>query len=459
MPIQAINPANGELIQKYPEMSAQEVEHTLQETQKAWEAWSRTSFEQRTELMRKAAQELRDNKTSYAHIMTQEMGKHIVDSEAEVEKCAWVCDFYATHAESFLKPEMVKTDACKSYIAFQPLGVVLAIMPWNYPLWQVFRFASPALMAGNGAVLKHAFNVPGCALVAEEVFRKAGFPAHIFRTLLVGSKKVDAIIENPIIKAVTLTGSTPAGKAVASKAGSVLKKVVLELGGSDPYVILEDADIEKAVDACVASRLKNAGQSCTAAKRCIVVKSVAKEFTERYLEQMKSYQMGDPMDRSSKVSPMARFDLRDQLHAQVQKSIAKGAKCLLGGKIPTEGALAKGAYYPPSLLTNVKKGMPAYDEELFGPVASIIVVKDEKEAIAVANDSPFGLAGAVFSQDVEKAERIAREEIQTGTCFVNHQAYSDPRLPFGGIKASGYGRELSSFGIKEFVNIKTIAIP
>lgn len=459
MPIQAINPANGQLIQKYQEMSDEEVKSLLQKTQSAWAAWSRTSFKERAALMGKVARVLREHKGRYAQVMTQEMGKRIADSETEVEKCARVCDFYATHAEEFLKPEQVETDARKSYVSFQPIGVVLAIMPWNYPFWQVFRFAAPALMAGNGVVLKHASNVPGSALAIEEIFQRAGFPNSIFSTLLVKSQKVDRIIEDPIIKAVTLTGSTPAGRAVASKAGSVLKKVVLELGGSDPYLILEDADIEKAALACVAGRLKNAGQSCIAAKRFIVVASVAKAFTERYLEHASTYTMGDPMDRSSQLSPLARFDLRDQLHTQVQKSIEKGAQCLLGGKVPTEEPFSKGAYYPSTVLTDVTKGMPAYDEELFGPVASIIVVKDEQEAIAVANDSSFGLAGAVFSQDEERAERIAREEIQTGTCFVNHQAYSDVRLPFGGIKASGYGRELSHFGIREFVNVKTISIP
>lgn len=458
MPIQAINPANGELIQTYEEMSHKEVQDILQETQKAWEAWARTSFEERSQRMRKAAQELRENKTRYAHIITQEMGKNIADSEKEVEKCAWVCDYYATHAEAFLKPEIIKTDAQKSYVAFQPLGVILAVMPWNYPLWQVFRFAAPTLMAGNGALLKHASNVPGSALIVEEVFQKANFPKNVFRTLLVGSKKVETLIESPIIKAVTLTGSTPAGKAVASKAGSMLKKVVLELGGSDPYVVLEDANIEEAAACCIASRLKNAGQSCIAAKRFIVHKSIVEAFTERCIANAKNYQMGDPMDRASQISPLARVDLRDQLHKQVAESIKKGAKCLLGGKIPREGAFAKGAYYPPTILTNVKKGMPAYDQELFGPVASIITVKDEKEAIAIANDSSFGLAGAVFSKDIKKAERIAKEEIETGTCFVNHQAFSDPRLPFGGIKESGYGRELSYFGIREFVNIKTVYV-
>jgi succinate-semialdehyde dehydrogenase/glutarate-semialdehyde dehydrogenase len=353
-----------------------------------------------------------------------------------------------------LAPEFVETDASKSFVAYQPLGVVLAVMPWNFPFWQVFRFAAPALMAGNAGVLKHASSVPGSALAIEEVFRNAGFPENLFRTLLIGSRQVAAVIEHPLVKAVTLTGSTPAGQAVASKAGEMLKKTVLELGGSDPYIILEDANLAEAVSTCVASRLINAGQSCIAAKRFVVVNSVKTGFEELFVQKMKTHRMGDPFDPETTVGPQARHDLRDELHAQVQKSIANGARLLLGGTIPD----GSGAYYPPTVLTDVKKGMPAYDEELFGPVAAIIPVKDEFEAIQVANDTIFGLGAAIFTENAEEGERIATHELEAGSCFVNAYVRSDPRLPFGGINASGYGRELSYFGIREFVNIKTIFI-
>jgi len=454
MAIKAIYPATGEIIKEYPEMTPEEVKSIIEKSHEAFLLWRKTRFSERAVLMKKAAKVLRDNAEEYAKLMTQEMGKLIKDGKAEAEKCAWVCNYFAKNAESFLKPEVVETDAKKSFVTFQPLGVVLAVMPWNFPLWQVFRFAAPALMAGNVGVLKHASNVPGCALAIEGVFKNAGFPENIFRALLVGSRQVDAIIENPLIRAVTLTGSTPAGRSVAKKAGQMLKKTVLELGGSDPYLILEDADMEEAVTTCVNSRLINAGQSCIAAKRFIVVEPIQKRFEELFLEKMRAKKMGDPMEDGISIGPMARNDLRDELHEQVKKSIEKGAKCLLGGEIP-EG---KGAYYPPTVLADVKKGMPAYDEEMFGPVAAIIPVKDEKEAIKVANDSLFGLGAAVFTKDIKKGERIAANELEAGCCFVNTSVKSDPRLPFGGIKESGYGRELASYGIKEFVNIKTVYV-
>ncbi|MHA2403763.1 MAG: NAD-dependent succinate-semialdehyde dehydrogenase, partial [Candidatus Kariarchaeaceae archaeon] len=393
-------------------------------------------------------------KDKYAKTMAIEMGKPITQGRAEVEKCAWVCDYYAEEAIVQLKPETVVTDALKSYITYQPLGVILAVMPWNFPFWQVLRFIAPCLMAGNGGVLKHASNVPGSALAIEEVFHEAGFPKNLFRTLLVGSKQVDSIIENPIIKAVTLTGSTSAGRAVASKAGKMLKRSLLELGGSDPYIILEDANIEEAVLTCVSSRLINSGQSCIAAKRFIIVESQRAKFEELYVYNMKNRKMGDPLSEDVSVGPQARHDLRDELHEQVEGSINKGAKVLLGGYIP-EG---EGAFYPPTVLTDVKKGMPAYNEELFGPVAAIITVKDESEAIRVANDTPFGLGAAIFTVDIERAERIATQEIEAGSCFINAYVRSDPRLPFGGIKESGYGRELSYYGIREFTNVKTIYV-
>jgi succinate-semialdehyde dehydrogenase/glutarate-semialdehyde dehydrogenase len=350
--------------------------------------------------------------------------------------------------------QIIETEASKSYAAFQPIGVVLAVMPWNFPLFQVFRFLAPALIAGNCGVLKHASNVPGCALVIEEMIIQAGFPAHVFQTLLIGSSQVEKIIENPRIKAVTLTGSTNAGISVASKAGAMLKKVVLELGGSDAYVVLADADLENAAETCVTSRLINSGQSCIAAKRFVVEESVIEEFTQLFLQKMKTKVMGNPLDMGTDIGPQSRADLRDELHAQVLKSIEKGAVCILGGEIP-EG---DNAYYPATILTNVLPGMTGYDEELFGPVASIISAKDENDAVRIANDSIFGLGSAVFTQDIAKGERIAATELEAGSSYVNQRVQSDPRLPFGGIKTSGYGRELGGFGILEFVNIKTVYI-
>ncbi|MHA2111057.1 MAG: NAD-dependent succinate-semialdehyde dehydrogenase [Candidatus Hodarchaeales archaeon] len=454
MTLKVINPYNNELVKEYEEMTPEEVKDILQEVEKEFQKWKRTSFEHRKKLMHKSADILRKNKDEYAKTMAIEMGKPITQGRAEVEKCAWVCDYYAEEAIVQLKPETVVTDAAKSYISYQPLGVILAVMPWNFPFWQVLRFVAPCLMAGNGGVLKHASNVPGSALAIEEVFHEAGFPKNLFRTLLVGSKQVDSIIENPIIKAVTLTGSASAGRAVASKAGKMLKRSLLELGGSDPYIILEDANIEEAVLTCVSSRLINSGQSCIAAKRFIVVESRRAKFEELYVYNMKNRKMGDPLSTDVSVGPQARHDLRDELHEQVEGSISKGAKVLLGGYIP-EG---EGAFYPPTVLTDVKKGMPAYNEELFGPVAAIIIVKDESEAIRVANDSPFGLGAAIFTADIERAERIATQEIEAGSCFINAYVRSDPRLPFGGIKESGYGRELSYYGIREFTNVKTIYV-
>ncbi|NIR53113.1 NAD-dependent succinate-semialdehyde dehydrogenase [candidate division KSB1 bacterium] len=452
--MEAINPTTGETIQTYDEMSPQQVEDAIEQAHEAFLGWHRVSVPDRAALMQKAAQVLRDNKNEFAKLMAEEMGKVMRDGRAEVQKCAWVCEYYAENAEHMLQTELVETEASKSFVTFQPLGVVLAVMPWNFPFWQVFRFAAPGLMAGNAGVLKHASNVPGCALAIEDIFREAGFPENLFRTLLIGSKQVETVIEHPLVKAATLTGSTPAGRAVARKAGDMLKKTVLELGGSDPYVILEDADLEESVATCVNSRLINAGQSCIAAKRFIVVESLRKRFEKLFVEQMRARKMGDPMDEETQIGPQARHDLRDQLHKQVEQSIKNGAQCLLGGNLPD----SKGAFYPPTVLTNVKKGMPAYEEEMFGPVAAIIRVSDDKEAIRVANDSVFGLGAAVFTRDVAKGENIATNELEAGCCFVNAFVKSDPRLPFGGVKESGYGRELSHYGIKEFVNIKTVYV-
>ena len=354
--------------------------------------------------MKKAGSVLRKNLNKYARIMTEEMGKPIAQSRSEVEKCAWVCDYFAENGEEFLKDKIIKSDASKSFVTYQPIGVVLAVMPWNFPFWQVFRFAAPGLMAGNAGVLKHASNVSGCALAIEEVFREADFPVDLFRSLIVSSKNMDKVIELGKIRAVTLTGSVPAGKAVASKAGSLIKKTVLELGGSDPYVILEDADLESAAETCVTSRLINGGQSCIAAKRFIVVENIYNEFKDLFVEKMKQKKMGDPFDESNDLGPQARDSLRNDLHLQVKNSIEKGAKLLLGGNIPE----MKGAYYPPTVLENVKDGMPAYNDELFGPVAALIKVKDENEAIKSANDSIFGLGAAVFTKGCKKREKGLR---------------------------------------------------
>jgi len=452
--IEVISPSNGRKIKTYDEFTPEETATTVELAHQAYLEWKKSSWTQRAELMKKAAIVLRENSAEYTELMAVEMGKPIRDGRGEVEKCASVCEYYADNAERILGKEVIKSEAAKSYVSFQPIGVVLAVMPWNFPLWQVFRFAAPALMAGNAGVLKHASNVPGSALAIEKVFRMAGFPEHIFRTLLIGSRQVAAVIENKYVKAVTLTGSTPAGKAVAAKAGEMLKKTVLELGGSDPYIILADANLEEAVAACVTSRLINAGQSCVAAKRFIVVESLKSEFEKRFVEQMKARKMGDPLQEDTVIGPQARHDLRDELHDQVVRTIAGGAKCLLGGEIPD----FPGAYYPPTVLSDVQKGMTSYEEELFGPVASIIPVKDEAEAIFVANDTIFGLGAAVFTADLAKGERIAATELEAGCCFVNSFVRSDPRLPFGGIKESGYGRELANYGIKEFVNIKTVYV-
>jgi succinate-semialdehyde dehydrogenase / glutarate-semialdehyde dehydrogenase len=453
MPIVSVNPATGEAIRSYDELAPDAVAAAIGQAHEAWLGWRAVPFGRRAPLMRRAADILRERKDELARLMAAEMGKPLKQGVAEAEKCAWVCDYYADNAETQLADENIKTEADKSYVAYESLGVVLAVMPWNFPLWQVYRFAAPALMAGNVAVLKHASNVPGCALVIEEIFTQAGFPVGTFRTLLIGSKQVEAVIRHPLVRAVTLTGSTPAGMSVASQAGSVLKKTVLELGGSDAYVVLEDADLDQAVQACVDSRLINTGQSCIAAKRFIVVDSVLPTFTEKFVARMKTKKVGDPFADGTDLGPMARPDLRDDLHKQVLASVQRGAKLLLGGEIPPE----KGAFYPATVLGDVTPGMPAYDEEMFGPVAAIIGARDEDDAVRIANDSVFGLGSAVFTRDAARGEGVALR-LAAGSAFVNSSVASDPRLPFGGIKQSGYGRELGSFGIREFVNIKTVYV-
>ncbi len=450
----AINPATGDTIAEYDELTNAQLREALASTHRAAVQWQHVSMEERSAKMRAAARILRERSGSFAKLMAREMGKPIAQGRAEAEKCAWVCEYYAEHAERFLASESIATDAAHSYVAYRPLGVVFAIMPWNFPFWQVFRFAAPALMGGNGGLLKHAPNVPGCALAIEQVFRDAGFPDALFRTLMISLSQARAVIRDARVAAVTLTGSTRAGRAVAREAGARLKKCVLELGGSDPYLILADADLDLAVETCATSRLLNSGQSCIAAKRFIVVPKVREEFERRFVERMSRASMGDPCADGIDLGPQARADLRDTLHDQVQRSIAKGARLLLGGALPS----GPGFYYPPTVLTDVRKGMAAYKEELFGPVASIIPVKDEAAAIRVANDTAYGLGAAVFTRDVERGERIAREQLQAGAAFVNAFVKSDPRLPFGGIRESGFGRELSRHGLLEFQNAKTVYI-
>jgi len=454
MSLKSINPANGQEIAAYEEMSTDEVNGIITAVNDAFNSWRKTSFSSRGELLKNAAVILQSNKEEFGRLMSLEMGKPYSQSLAEVVKCAKGCEYYADNTEEILADRIIETDASKSYVSHQPIGIVLAVMPWNFPFWQVFRFVAPALMAGNVGVLKHASNVQGCALAIEKIFVESGFPENVFRALVISSKNVESVINNPLVKAVTLTGSTPAGRAVASQSGAALKKTVLELGGSDPYVILKDADLDQAVEACVIGRLLNTGQSCIAAKRFIVVADVLGDFQERLIDEMRVKKWGDPFEEDIDLGPMVDESARDELHSQVVKSIEGGAEVLLGGAVPDN----PGAYYPATVLGNVRPGMPAFDEELFGPVAAVIAAENEAEAIKLANQTPFGLGAAVFTSDIKKGEKIASEELEAGSCFVNDFVRSDPRLPFGGIKASGYGRELSSNGILEFVNSKTVYI-
>ncbi|HIG95478.1 TPA: NAD-dependent succinate-semialdehyde dehydrogenase [Candidatus Woesearchaeota archaeon] len=450
MTIASINPTTNKTEKVFKEMTQEEVQAIIEQVHTAWNSWKHTTLAEKKSFMLNAGKILRDDKTKYARIMTIEMGKPIKQAEGEIEKCALVCEYYAEHAASILKEEIVQTDASKSYVRFDPLGIILAIMPWNFPFWQVFRFAAPALMAGNVGILKHASNVPQCALAIEEVFKKAGFPDHTFRTLLISSKHIDAVIADPRVKAVTLTGSDHAGRAVGACAGKQIKKSVLELGGSDPFIVLDDFNLDATVDAAVYARHMNNGQSCIASKRFIVVEQVADRFLVMFKQKASALKMGDPLDPSVGLGPLAREDLAIQLDQQVKNALAHGATLLLGGK-------RKGAFYEPTILTNIKKENPAYAEEFFGPVALVFVVRDAEEAIHVANDTPFGLGASIWTRDTKKAEELA-QQIEAGCVFVNGFVKSDPRLPFGGVKTSGYGRELSHYGMKEFVNIKTVWI-
>lgn len=454
MPLVSLNPATDEVLREYPELSEAELDAAVRGAAAAFRVWRGRPFAERARALLSVKEALLARREELARLMALEMGKPLAQGRAELDKCAAGCEFYAGQAEAFLRPEPAPTEAAKSYVAFEPLGPVLAIMPWNFPFWQVFRFAAPALMAGNAALLKHASNVSGCALAIESLFREAGLPEGLFRSLLISSGRVAGLIARPEIRAVTLTGSGRAGAEVAAHAGRFLKKTVLELGGSDPYLVLADADLELAARVSAQSRLINAGQSCIAAKRFIVVEAVRADFEARFVAAMKAAVVGDPLREATQVGPLARRDLRDELQRQVDASLAQGAKLLLGGR-PAPGP---GAFYPPTVLGGVRPGMPAFDEETFGPVAAIVPARDEEEAIELANATSFGLGACVFTQDLARGERIAREGLEAGSCFVNALVKSDNRLPFGGVKASGYGRELSAFGIREFVNVKTVYV-
>lgn len=448
-----INPATDEKVAEYDRIAVETAISKIETSNKAYQTWKHKSLEERATLMHKLADVLDENKEEYAQLATTEMGKTIGQSRKEIEKCAWICRYYADNTKDLLANQTVATEASKSYVTFQPIGVVLAVMPWNFPFYQVIRFAAPALMAGNTGVLKHASNVQGCAFALEDAFNKAGFPEGAFTNLNLSAKHVKDVIEDKNIVAVTLTGSDPAGRSVASIAGQNLKKTVMELGGSDAYVILEDADIEKATDLATLGRLQNNGQTCIAAKRFVVLEEIYDAFLESYTKKMKAAKMGEPTDEDAYYGPMARKDLRDELHEQVQKTIGQGGKLVLGGVVPDR----KGAYYPATILADLKPGMEGFDNELFGPVASVIKAKDEAEAIALANNSQFGLGSGVITSNKERGEKVALQ-LEAGSSFVNKLVASDPRLPFGGIKNSGYGRELSGYGIKEFVNTKSIWI-
>jgi succinate-semialdehyde dehydrogenase / glutarate-semialdehyde dehydrogenase len=451
--IESVNPATGEVLATFEAASAAQIEQTLDTAQRVYRSWRVTQFHERAALMHRAAAYLRQEQQRFAQVITAEMGKPIIEAEAEVEKCAWNCDFYADNAERFLAEEPLASSATESYVQFPPLGVVLAIMPWNFPFWQVFRFAAPGLMAGNTAILKHASNVPQCALAIEEVFRGAGFPDGAFRSLLISGAAATRIIDDRRIVAVTLTGSDAAGRAVAQAAGHAIKKTVLELGGSDPFIVLEDADLPAAVEMGIRARYQNTGQSCIAAKRFIVVDAVFAEFRERFVAAVGALQVGDPTQRTTQIGPLARDDLRDTLELQVRASVGQGARVLAGGA----RRAGRGYFFEPTVLTDVRAEMPASCEEVFGPVAALIRAQDVQTAVALANESPYGLGANLWTGDMARARRLARE-IEAGQVFINGMVTSDLRLPFGGVKASGYGRELSAYGIREFVNVQTVWI-
>ncbi|HYU38041.1 MAG TPA: NAD-dependent succinate-semialdehyde dehydrogenase [Gemmatimonadales bacterium] len=451
MSFQSVNPATGEVLETFEETAPAAIDDILERADVASREWRRRPVTERAERLRAAGRVLRERKDEYARTMALEMGKPLAQGVGEVEKCAWVCDFYAEHGATLLADEPRPSDATRSYVRFEALGPVLAIMPWNFPFWQVFRFAAPALVAGNAGILKHAPNVPRCAVEIETVFHDAGFPDGLFRAVFLSNEGAGRVIADGRVRAVTLTGSDRAGSQVAEQAGRHLKKTVLELGGSDPFIVLDDADLERAAATAAEARLINSGQSCIAAKRFIVVDHVADAFLERFTTAMRARKVGDPLDPATQVGPQARLDLREKLHSQVQESVKRGAQVILGGQLP----VGRGAFYPPTVLVAVEPGMPVFDQETFGPVAAVIRAKDEVDAIRVANASAYGLGAAVWTRDVQRGERVARE-IEAGSVFVNGLVKSDPRLPFGGVKRSGYGRELSKEGLREFVNVKTV---
>jgi succinate-semialdehyde dehydrogenase/glutarate-semialdehyde dehydrogenase len=451
--MRSINPFTEEVSAEYPEHNQQQVEQLLEQAEGAFAEWRAFSFDHRGELLRRVGELLLEQKADLSTLMVREMGKTIGGAEAEIEKCATACEYFANHAPRLLAAQEIPTDASHSYVSFHPLGPILAIMPWNFPFWQVFRFAAPSLMAGNVAVLKHAWNVPGCGLAIERIFSEAGFPGGVFTNLLLDNNAAEALIGHPKIRAVTLTGSERAGKAVGSAAGRFIKKSVLELGGSDPFIVCRDVNVAATAAAAAGARNINAGQSCIAAKRFIVHESIAGEFERAFADRMASLRMGDPMDRKTDIGPLARADLRDALDDQVKRTVAAGAKILVGGNRPN----MRGFFYPPTVLVNVRPGMAAFDEETFGPVAAVTRVDSTQEAIELANHSRFGLGASVWTNDIAGAEKIA-SQIESGCVFVNGAVKSDPRLPFGGVKSSGYGRELAEVGIREFVNIKSVWI-
>jgi succinate-semialdehyde dehydrogenase/glutarate-semialdehyde dehydrogenase len=453
MTFSSLDPATGDKLKDYPEWDATRLDKALDLAQATFPRWATLEVGERCKYLAKVAEVLRQKRDDYAELMSREMGKTTAEARAEVEKCAAACKYYADEAPRMLADEVIATDAKKSLVAFQPLGAVFAIMPWNFPFWQVIRAAAPALAAGNVLVLKHADNVPGCGLALEEAFQAAGFPPGVFQTLMIGIPAVDQVIRDPRIQAITLTGSEKAGLAVGRAAGDTLKKCVLELGGSDAFVVLEDADLELAAAQGCVSRFQNAGQSCIAAKRFILVEKVADAFLDAFRTEVAKLKTGDPRAEGTTLGPLARLDLRDKLHGQVQDALERGAKAVLGCQKPA----GKGAFYPASILDGIRPGMRAWNEEVFGPVASVIRVKDETEALEVANITSFGLGGSVWTQDRQRGEAFARR-MQCGCAFVNRMVKSDQRLPFGGVKRSGHGRELSVHGIHEFVNIKTLSM-
>src|SRR6266704_3185511 len=453
MSIQTINPTTGEVLETFEAYKQEQINEALEQAHQAFLRWRMASFSERAKHLHSVASHLRDHIFFFKRKTAYEMGKSITEAEGEVEKCAWNCDYFAGNAERFLADEKVATNATESYVAFRPLGVILAIMPWNFPYWQVFRFAAPALMAGNTAVLKHASNVSRVALEIERIFQEAGLPRGILKTVLVPGAETGKLIADPRIAAVTLTGSDAAGVEVAAASGHVLKKTVLELGGSDAFMVLEDADLDQAAQVAVTARFQNNGQSCIAAKRFVVVEAVAEAFERKFVEAASKLQVGNPLNRETRIGPMARGDLRDALDGQVQASIQMGARVLLGGK-PIEG---KGSFYAPTIVTDVTSDMPMFREETFGPAAAVIHARHTEHAIELANDSVFGLSCNLWTRDLEQARRLA-SRIAAGSLFINGMTTSDPRLPFGGIKRSGYGRELSRFGMREFVNIQTVWI-